>query len=92
MAFYPADWSPGCTKELCTFRDSLARLQEPNVEILAISGDYVWSHHAWAKHHEFPFKLLSDHRHTVARLYASSNISLTLVRIPSMHPTNAKTR
>jgi hypothetical protein len=44
-----------------------------NVEILAISGDYVRSHHARAQHHEFPFKLLSDHRHTVARLYAGFN-------------------
>ncbi len=73
LAFYPADWSSGCTKEVCTFRDSFSGLQELNAEILGISGDYVWSHHAWAKHHNLPFRLLSDHRHDVARAYASFN-------------------
>ena len=61
LAFYPADWSGGCTKEVCTFRDRFSELQKLNVEILAISGDYVYSHFEWAKHHNLPFKLLGDH-------------------------------
>ncbi|MEP0822050.1 MAG: peroxiredoxin [Ignavibacterium sp.] len=73
LAFYPADWSPGCTREVCTFRDDFARLQELDAEILGISGDYVWSHHAWARHHNLPFRLLSDRRLEVARLYSSYN-------------------
>lgn len=60
LAFYPADWSGGCTKEVCTFRDEFSGLKDLNVEILAISGDYVYSHREWAKHHKLPFKLLSD--------------------------------
>lgn len=73
LAFYPADWSGGCTKEVCSFRDDIAALDGLGVEVLAISGDYVYSHHAWAKHHELPFRLLSDHDHAVARLYRSYN-------------------
>jgi len=73
LAFYPADWSPGCTKELCTMRDNFAALSDLDADILAISGDYVWSHHEWAKLHSFPFRLLSDHAHTVAKKYASLN-------------------
>ena len=73
VAFYPADWSTGCTKEVCTMRDNFAALQDLNAEVLAISGDYVWSHHEWAKYHNLPFKLLSDHSHAVARLYESFN-------------------
>jgi len=61
LAFYPADWSGGCTKEVCTFRDAFSDLQKLDIEILAISGDYVYSHREWAKHHDLPFKLLSDH-------------------------------
>ncbi len=61
LAFYPADWSPGCTKEICAFRDAWSDLSGLGVEFLAISGDYVYSHHAWAKHHNFGFKLLADH-------------------------------
>ncbi len=73
LAFYPADWSSGCTKELCTLRDDMGELQQLDIEILAISGDYVYSHHAWAKHHDLPFRLLSDHTHEVARAFGTFN-------------------
>ncbi|MCX6142576.1 MAG: peroxiredoxin [Ignavibacteriales bacterium] len=73
LAFYPADWSTGCIKEVCTMRDNFAALQALDAEILAISGDYVWSHHEWAKSLSLPFKLLSDHAHLVAKLYSSFN-------------------
>ena len=61
LAFYPADWSPGCTREICTFRDEFTDFRDMDVEILPISGDYVYSHHQWAKHHNLNFKLLADH-------------------------------
>lgn len=73
LAFYPADWSSGCTKEVCGMRDDIASLTGLGIEVLGISGDYVYSHHAWAKHHDLPFRLLSDHRHDVARAYGSFN-------------------
>jgi len=71
LAFYPADWSSGCTKEVCSFRDNFMRLSDINIQILAISGDYVFSHKEWAKYHNLPFKLLSDHNHSVAKKYFS---------------------
>jgi len=75
LAFYPADWSGGCTKEVCTLRDNFSDLAKLNAEIVAISGDYVFSHHEWAKYHNLPFKLLSDHNHEVAAMYNSYNDS-----------------
>jgi len=74
LAFYPADWSGGCTKEVCTFRDGFSDLEKLGARIWAISGDYVYSHRAWAKHHELPFELLSDHDHAVARAYGVFNV------------------
>ena len=71
LAFYPADWSGGCTKEVCTFRDTFAELSKLNATVLGISGDYVFSHQEWAKHHNLQFPLLSDHDHRVARMYDS---------------------
>jgi peroxiredoxin len=71
LAFYPADWSGGCTKEVCTLRDTFAELSKLNATVLGISGDYVFSHHEWAKFHKLQFPLLSDHDHKVARLYGS---------------------
>lgn len=73
LAFYPADWSGGCTREMCTFRDNFAALGSLNSEVIAISGDYTYSHHEWAKQHNLPFILASDHRHSVAATYNSYN-------------------
>jgi peroxiredoxin Q/BCP len=73
LAFYPADWSGGCTKEVCTLRDTFAELAKLNAAVLGVSGDYVFSHHEWAKFHKLQFPLLSDHDHKIARLYGSFN-------------------
>lgn len=73
LAFYPADWSGGCTREVCTLRDNFSSLGELNAEIFAISGDFKFSHHEWAKYHNLPFTLLSDHSQQIARQYNSYN-------------------
>lgn len=75
LAFYPADWSGGCTKEVCALRDTFAELSKLNATVLGVSGDYVFSHHEWAKFHKLQFPLLSDHDHKVARAYDSYNES-----------------
>ena len=71
LAFYPADWSGGCTKEMCLMRDRFTDLGKLGVTVFGISGDYVFAHHEWAKQLGLPFALLSDHNHAVAKLYAS---------------------
>src|SRR5215831_1668139 len=73
LAFYPADWSGGCTKEVCTLRDNFSSLGALNADVIGISGDYVFSHHEWAKYHNLPFRLAADHDHAVAKKYGSYN-------------------
>jgi peroxiredoxin len=73
LAFYPADWSSGCTAEMCTVRDNFVSLSGLGVKVYGISGDYVFSHREWARRLDLPFALLSDHDHTVARQYQSYN-------------------
>src|SRR6267378_4706151 len=73
LAFYPADWSGGCTKEVCTLRDNFTSLGAVNADVIGLSGDYEYSHHEWAKFHNLPFRLASDHNHAVAKLYGSYN-------------------
>ena len=73
LAFYPADWSGGCTAEVCALRDNFAALGELHADVVGISGDYVYSHFEWAKHHSLPFRLASDHDHAVAKRYSSYN-------------------
>jgi peroxiredoxin len=73
LAFYPADWSGGCTREMCAMRDNFSSFGTLGVAVYGISGDYVHSHREWAKSLNLPFVLLSDHDHAVARLYESYN-------------------
>ena len=73
LAFYPADWSGGCTREVCKLRDNFADLSKLNADIIGISGDYSYSHHEWAKHHNLPFILASDHKHEIASMFSSYN-------------------
>jgi len=73
LAFYPADWSGGCTREVCTMRDNFTQLGALDADVVAISGDYMFSHFEWAKFHHLPFRLASDHKHVVATQYASYN-------------------
>jgi peroxiredoxin Q/BCP len=73
LAFYHADWHIESLTELSSFRDMLPELLKSNTILLAISGDYVWSHRAFAERYEFQFPLLSDHDHRVAKIYNSFN-------------------
>jgi len=73
LAFYPADWSGGCTKEVCALRDNFTALGGLNADVVGLSGDYMFSHHEWAKFHNLPFRLASDHNHAVAKKYGSYN-------------------
>jgi peroxiredoxin len=73
LAFYPADWSGGCTKEMCTMRGNFAKLSELGATVYGISGDYVYSHREWAKFHNLQFALISDHDHSIGKQYESFN-------------------
>ncbi|CAM8974569.1 unnamed protein product [Rhodiola kirilowii] len=58
--FYPADETPGCTKQACAFRDSYEKFKKAGAEVVGISGDSTDSHKAFAKKYKLPFSLLSD--------------------------------
>ena len=70
LVFYPLDWSPVCTKELCTLQDGFTEFEELGVKVLAISVDSIFSHHAWAEEMDITFPLLSDFNREVIRLYS----------------------
>ncbi|HET6462339.1 MAG TPA: peroxiredoxin [Candidatus Krumholzibacteria bacterium] len=58
--FYPADFTGGCTKEACGYRDDYSKLTEKGVEVVGVSGDSVHGHELFKKYHELPFTLLAD--------------------------------
>ena len=60
LAFFPAAFSSTCTKELCAFRDSLARLNRSNTQVLGISVDLPYSLKQFQETQNLNFPLLSD--------------------------------
>jgi peroxiredoxin Q/BCP len=60
LYFYPKDDTPGCTKEACSFRDSIAGVRRKGAVVLGISRDSVASHEKFIAKFELPFLLLSD--------------------------------
>ncbi|MHA7224193.1 thioredoxin-dependent thiol peroxidase [Arthrobacter sp. RHLT1-20] len=69
--FYPAASTPGCTKQACDFRDSLASLQQAGYDVLGISPDPVDMLARFAAAESLAFPLLSDEDHTVAGSYGA---------------------
>src|SRR3954468_14803245 len=68
---YPAAMTPGCTKQACDFRDSLASLQAAGYEVVGISPDPVGKLASFAEAEGLTFPLLSDEDHAVAEAYAA---------------------
>src|SRR5438128_8859939 len=60
LAFFPAAFSSVCEKELCTFRDSMAKLGKANAQIYGISTDTFFALKAFSDQQKFNFPLLSD--------------------------------
>ena len=69
LYFYPADDTPGCTKEACNFRDDYSDYEKAGVAILGVSPDTVASHVKFKQKFQLPFPLLADEGHKVCDLY-----------------------
>ena len=63
--FYPAAMTPGCTKQACDFRDSLAALAASGYAVVGISRDAPATLARFAEQDGLTFPLLSDPDHTV---------------------------
>ncbi len=69
LYFYPADDTPGCTKESCDFRDSYSVWQKAGYLILGISPQGTESKKAFADKFDLPFPLLADEDASIAKAY-----------------------
>jgi peroxiredoxin Q/BCP len=69
LYFYPRDDTPGCTKEACSFRDSLPRFKGADATILGVSSDTLESHQKFIDKYSLNFELLSDEGLEAHKLY-----------------------
>jgi len=69
--FYPAAMTPGCTKEACDFRDSLARLQQAGYDVVGISPDKPEKLARFVEKESLTYPLLSDTDRSVLEAYGA---------------------
>ena len=69
LFFYPADFTPGCTREVCMLRDLHAELVTRGLTVAGISPQGEQSHRGFRAKHSLPFTLLSDAGKAVVRMY-----------------------
>ena len=80
LAFYPADFSGGCTIEMSKFRDEYKTIFGDGVTLMPISRDSLAMHTRWADTMAFPFRLASDTAGSVAALYKSNGRGKSFAR------------
>lgn len=69
LFFYPADFTPGCTKEVCMIRDLHSELVARGLTVAGISPQGAESHRGFRAKHGLPFTLLSDRGKAVIAMY-----------------------
>jgi peroxiredoxin len=69
LAFFPGAFTSVCTRELCIFRDSLARLDSLKAQVVGVSVNDPFSNKAFAEKNLLAFPLLCDYSREVIKLY-----------------------
>ena len=69
LYFYPADFTPGCTKEACSFRDLHQELMKARLRVVGVSPQDVASHRRFADEHSLNFPLLADPDKVAVKAY-----------------------
>jgi peroxiredoxin Q/BCP len=69
LYFYPADFTPGCTKEACSIRDIHNDIVSVGLQVVGISPQDAESHKRFRAQHKLPFRLLSDPEKVAIKMY-----------------------
>jgi thioredoxin-dependent peroxiredoxin len=69
LYFYPADFTPGCTRQACKLRDLHTDIQRAGLRVVGISPQSPASHAKFREKYHLPFDLLSDEHKTVIKMY-----------------------
>lgn len=69
LYFYPADFTPGCTREACQIRDLHMELDAAGIRVAGVSPQTPESHRAFSEKYRLPFTLLADRDRFVIRMY-----------------------
>ena len=74
LIFYPCDDTPGCTKQLCSFRDDWKEARAGGVQVFGVNPQSARSHEKFRQKYKLPFPLLVDAGQKVAELYHANGL------------------
>jgi len=74
LVFYPGDDTPGCTRQLCEFRDRWETLRDRGIEVFGVNPQGATAHARFRAKFQFPFPLLVDKGRQVAKLYQANGL------------------
>ena len=74
LFFYPADFTPGCTREACSIRDLHRRSAAPGLTVAGISPQSPDSHRRFREKYNLPFTLLSDETKEVIKMFGVNGL------------------
>lgn len=80
LAFFPAAFTGVCTKEMCTFRDSMARFNAAQAQVYGISIDTPFTLKVFGEQQGLNFPLLSDANREATRAFGVAWPDLSGVR------------
>ena len=69
LYFYPADFTPGCTRQACALRDIHAEIEHAGMRVVGVSPQSPPSHARFREKYQLPFILLSDEQKIVIKMY-----------------------
>jgi thioredoxin-dependent peroxiredoxin len=69
LYFYPADFTPGCTRQACVLRDLHTEIQKAGLRVVGVSPQSPQTHAKFKAKYQLPFVLLSDAHKTVIKMY-----------------------
>jgi peroxiredoxin Q/BCP len=69
LYFYPADFTPGCTRQACVLRDLHSEIERAGLRVVGISPQSPQTHAKFKAKYQLPFVLLSDEHKTVIKMY-----------------------
>jgi len=69
LYFYPKDFTPGCTAEACSIRDSYQIFEGSGISVFGISGGSMELHQKFRAKHNLPFNILLDEDLSITKLY-----------------------
>ncbi len=73
MVFYPGDFTPVCTKQLCEYQENFEKFKNWNVQLIGLSKDSTEKHRSFSRKYGFSFPLATDTKNKVAKDYGCTS-------------------